>query len=69
MTLDTLLQMDPSSCYDWLRKNRNAFEIMPVTPSKEMIVAVAGKRYSDEDERLITSELNTLIETHRNKSS
>jgi len=57
-----------SSAIDWLIENKNDFELMPVKPSEQMIIAVAGKRYSDEDEELITSEVNTLIEAHREES-
>lgn len=69
MTLEQLLRKDMSSAIDWLIENKSNFELMPVKPSKQMIIAVAGKRYSDEDEELITSEINTLIEAHRDESN
>ena len=65
MTVEQLLKMDPDATMAWMQENRAAFELVPVTPSDEMIKAAAGPDYSQEDRELVTREW----ETHRHDYS
>ena len=49
MTVEQLLKMDPDATMAWMQENRAAFELVPVTPSDEMIKAAAGPDFSQED--------------------
>lgn len=52
MTVEQLLKMDPDATMAWMQENRAAFELVPVTPSDEMIKAAAGPDFSQEDREL-----------------
>ncbi|MEL7595356.1 hypothetical protein AADX40_15285 [Aeromonas veronii] len=65
MTVEHLLKMNHDAAMAWLKKNCAAFELVPVTPSEEMIKAAAGPNFTQEDRELVTREWVDMIETHR----
>lgn len=65
MTLEQLLKMSPDAAMAWLKENGTAFELVPVTPSEEMIKAAAWHDFTQEDRELVTREWVDMIETHR----
>ncbi len=65
MTVEQLLKMAPDAAMAWVQENRATFELVPLTPSDEMIKAAAGPDYSQEDRELVTREWVDMIETHR----
>jgi hypothetical protein len=65
MTVEQLLRMAPDAAMAWVQENRATFELVPLTPSDEMIKAAAGPDYSQEDRELVTREWVDMIETHR----
>jgi hypothetical protein len=69
MTVEQLLKMDPDVAMAWVNANRAAFELVPVAPSDEMIKAVAGPDFSQEDRELVTREWVDMIDTHRHSHS
>jgi hypothetical protein len=46
--------MAPDAAMAWVQENRATFELVPLTPSDEMIKAAAGPDYSQEDRELVT---------------
>ncbi|HGK7311095.1 hypothetical protein [Aeromonas caviae] len=65
MTIEQILKMGPADAMAWLEAQRNAFELVPIIPTDEMIKAAAGADYSEEDRELVTREWTDMVETHR----
>lgn len=65
MTVEQLLKMSPDAAMAWLKENGTAFELVPVTPTEEMIKAAAGPDFTQEDRELVTREWVDMIDTHR----